>query len=166
MCNTDDILYCFDESGDIEPFYAVLSKLWRMGVLKDWNSFLSGKKWERIPIPTYQFERTEYWIEPVAYEAKKQERKERCYTIRSDEQMSGFVETLGFLEKKIAEIWEDELGIKPVGAEDGFFQLGGSSLKAAKVNEIINDFFGTDLSLRDFLESQTIRALKNRILTL
>ena len=166
MCNTDGVLYCFDETGSIDTFYAVLSKLWSLGALKDWNSFLSGKKGERIPLPTYQFERTEYWIEPVAYAAKKQERKERCYNIRNEEQMIGFVEPLGFLEKKIAEIWEDELGIKPVGAADGFFQLGGSSLKAAKVNEIINDFFGTDLSLRDFLENQTIGELKNRILTL
>ena len=37
------------------------------------------------------------------------------------------------LEKKLAQIWVEELQVKVVGIEDDFFELGGNSLSAARV---------------------------------
>ena len=158
--------FIFDKEGKIDSLYMLLARLWMRGDLKSWSAFQKGKEGEHIPIPAYQFDRQIYWMEPMAIELKKPEETEDSYYIRTEEQMTGYVEPSGFMEKKIAEIWEKELGIKPVGATDGFFQLGGTSLAAAKVNGLLCEYFDIELSLRDFLGSQTIRDLKRLIMTM
>lgn len=161
-----DGYFIFDIKGKMDALYQFLARLWKMGYLKSWSDFQKGKEGEHIPIPGYQFDRQIYWMEPMAIEAQKPEETEDFYHIRTKEQMEGYVEPSGFMEKKIADIWEKELGIKPVGATDGFFQLGGTSLAAAKVNGLLCEYFDVELSLRDFVESQTIRDLKRLIMTM
>lgn len=158
--------FIFDKKGKTESLYQLLARLWKMGYLKSWSAFQKGKEGEHIPIPAYQFDRQIYWMEPMAIEVKKPEETEDSYYIRTEEQMIGYVEPSGFMEKKMAEVWEKELGIKPVGATDGFFQLGGTSLVAAKVNGLLCEYFDIELSLRDFVGSQTIRDLKRLIMTM
>ena len=41
-----------------------LGKLWCMGGEIDWNAFYSNEKRNRVPLPTYPFQRQRYWIEP------------------------------------------------------------------------------------------------------
>jgi thioesterase domain-containing protein/acyl carrier protein len=65
----------------------------------------------------------------------------------------------GAVESALAQIWSDVLGIKPVGAEDDFFALGGSSLQAVDVIDQVEARFGTPLSLSAVIESPTIRGL-------
>jgi len=43
---------------------------------------------------------------------------------------TGLVAPVNDLERTILELWERELGIEPIGAEDDFFSLGGDSLAA------------------------------------
>jgi len=41
-----------------------LGKLWLAGVSIDWKSFYKNEARQRVPLPTYPFERSRYWIEP------------------------------------------------------------------------------------------------------
>ncbi len=41
-----------------------LGRLWLAGVEIDWFSFYADEKRQRVPLPTYPFERQRYWIEP------------------------------------------------------------------------------------------------------
>lgn len=41
-----------------------LGQLWLTGVELDWTSFHAHKRRQRLPLPTYPFERKRYWIEP------------------------------------------------------------------------------------------------------
>jgi acyl transferase domain-containing protein/acyl carrier protein len=41
-----------------------LGQLWLSGVSVNWDGFHADKKRERVPLPTYPFERQRYWIEP------------------------------------------------------------------------------------------------------
>ncbi len=63
------------------------------------------------------------------------------------------------LEKKVAEIWSEALGLKLIGIEDNFFELGGHSLSAVRIISKINSTLGKDISLREFYEAPTIKAL-------
>ncbi|GLZ31991.1 hypothetical protein Lesp02_41790 [Lentzea sp. NBRC 105346] len=63
------------------------------------------------------------------------------------------------LERAIAAIWEDVLGVRPVGRADGFTRLGGSSLQAAGVLTRIAADLGARPTLREFLESESLGGL-------
>jgi acyl carrier protein len=59
-------------------------------------------------------------------------------------------------EKKLAEIWEEALGVEKVGVNDDFFELGGHSLLATKLVVKIRGIFGTDLPLAKLFEGPTV----------
>lgn len=67
------------------------------------------------------------------------------------------------LEKKLAEIWSNELKVKPIGKTDDFFELGGHSLAAARIVTQINDILGREIRLSDFYQATTIQQLANFI---
>jgi acyl transferase domain-containing protein len=46
---------------------SAVGKLWLAGVEIEWSGFYAHERRQRIPLPTYPFERKRYWIErPVA----------------------------------------------------------------------------------------------------
>ncbi|UCH97090.1 MAG: SDR family NAD(P)-dependent oxidoreductase, partial [Candidatus Aminicenantes bacterium] len=63
------------------------------------------------------------------------------------------------IEQKIADIWQDILGIAPVGTRDDFFQLGGDSLLAVQTVSRLNKAFQAKLSAHTLLRETTIERL-------
>ncbi|MCP4146900.1 MAG: amino acid adenylation domain-containing protein [bacterium] len=59
-------------------------------------------------------------------------------------------------EKKLAEIWQDVLDIKPIGINDNFFEIGGHSLKAINIISKIKKTFQVDLPLPVLFEKPSI----------
>jgi acyl transferase domain-containing protein/thioesterase domain-containing protein/acyl carrier protein/2-polyprenyl-3-methyl-5-hydroxy-6-metoxy-1,4-benzoquinol methylase len=59
-------------------------------------------------------------------------------------------------ERIITEMWQDLLGIKQVGAQDNFFQLGGDSLLALQLVSKLRQRFNVELSHHAFLEAATV----------
>ncbi|MFF7279700.1 non-ribosomal peptide synthase/polyketide synthase [Streptomyces griseorubiginosus] len=62
------------------------------------------------------------------------------------------------VEELIAGIWRDALGVERVGVEDGFFDLGGDSIRALVVVGALRAA-GHDLAVRDVLAARTVAAL-------
>jgi acyl carrier protein len=62
-------------------------------------------------------------------------------------------------ERRIADIWQEVLGLPQVGAEDNFFELGGHSLLASKILARLHDAFGVQLTLRQLFEASTVAGL-------
>ena len=65
----------------------------------------------------------------------------------------------GDIELQLATVWEDLLGVTPIGVHDNFFELGGHSLLATRVLARIDAWFGVRLPLRAIFEAPTIRQL-------
>ncbi|MFD6906866.1 condensation domain-containing protein [Streptomyces sp. NPDC060077] len=59
-------------------------------------------------------------------------------------------------ERVLAAIWEDILGVEPVGAHDDFFDLGGHSLLAAQLISAVRDAFGVEVPVRAVMQSRTL----------
>jgi len=72
-----------------------------------------------------------------------------------------FVAPRNDIESKIAEIWEDVLGIKGIGVYDNFFRIGGDSLKAIRAASILSEKFNT--SINDIYKFQSIEQLASQI---
>jgi len=63
------------------------------------------------------------------------------------------------LERSLSEIWCDVLGVKSVGLEDDFFELGGDSIRAARVFIELERRCGIDRPMSLLAEAPTIASL-------
>ena len=79
---------------------------------------------------------------------------------------SQFVGPRNAIESRLAQSWQDLLGIEQVGVHDNFFALGGDSLLATRVISTIRQEFAVSdkfFSLKDFFERPQIEAIALRI---
>jgi thioesterase domain-containing protein len=60
------------------------------------------------------------------------------------------------LQRQLATIWEDLLGVRRIGIRDDFFDLGGHSLLAVKLLSAVEHVMGTHLPLTSLLSEPTI----------
>src|SRR4029079_12101753 len=74
-----------------------------------------------------------------------------------------FVPPRTTVEKLLAEIWCELLGVDEVGIHDNFFNLGGHSLIAIKVATRIREAFHQDINLDALCEAPTVAALAEMI---
>ena len=63
------------------------------------------------------------------------------------------------LEKEIASIWEQVLGVPKAGTSDNFFDLGGHSLLVIQVQRRLREATGREISITDMFRLPTISAL-------
>ncbi len=70
-----------------------------------------------------------------------------------------FVPPQGKTEVRLAGLWQEVLGISPIGAEDDFFDLGGHSLSAVRLFSRIETVFGRDIPLAEMLQARTVRSM-------
>jgi hypothetical protein len=67
------------------------------------------------------------------------------------------------IEKKLCALWQDALGIEPVGVHDNFFDLGGHSLLAVQVMATTNRVLKTSVPVAKLYEGLTVAFLASVI---
>jgi AMP-binding enzyme/Phosphopantetheine attachment site/AMP-binding enzyme C-terminal domain len=67
------------------------------------------------------------------------------------------------LEKRIATIWREVLGLPAVGMTDNFFDLGGHSLLIVQVLRRLHEVSAHEVSITDMFRLPTIRALASHL---
>jgi thioester reductase-like protein len=67
------------------------------------------------------------------------------------------------LEKQLAEIWQEVLGLEKIGIHDDFFELGGHSLLITQLLAKVRNAFNVDLPLKDLFNAPTIADLAERL---
>ncbi|WP_013334491.1 condensation domain-containing protein [Gloeothece verrucosa] len=60
------------------------------------------------------------------------------------------------LELQVTQIWQEVLGINPIGVHDNLLALGASSLSAARICERIQQTFNSQLSLAKIFQAPTV----------
>ncbi len=63
------------------------------------------------------------------------------------------------VERQVAAIWSEVLGLSSVGVHDNFFALGGHSLLATKVVSRVREATGVALPLRRLFDGPTVEGL-------
>ncbi len=120
----------------------------------EWRSFLRKRLPEHmVPSSFQRLEKTP--LTPagkIDYSALPQPCKER-------ESASGFVPPEGEAERIVAAIWQQELGVDSVGAQENFFDLGGHSLLLIRVQARLAEEFGKEIAALDLFRRTTVRSL-------
>jgi phthiocerol/phenolphthiocerol synthesis type-I polyketide synthase E len=158
-----------------------LGNLWLAGIEPDWNGVHRHESRSRTPLPTYPFERQRYWLTP----SKRPENKYAAepalaqqvaalpareivsydQSVASQNGDSGnsrphlgaeYFAPTNSTEQRIAHIWEELLGIHPIGIHDEFLRLGGNSLLGIRVAAELREAFQIDFPLEALFKSSTV----------
>ena len=57
----------YSGGADRELMLSALGKLWLTGKTVDWPGFYGEERRQRVPLPTYPFERQRHWVDPPAF---------------------------------------------------------------------------------------------------
>ena len=150
-----------------------LGRLWAAGAAPDWAGFAARERRRRVPLPTYPFERRRYLLEPRAPERRVPEAAVAApppeppvpRTPRLDARpalSTAWAGPRNALERTIAGVWQEVLGIDGLGIHDSFFELSGNSLLAIQIVSRLSAALGAELSVATLLANPTIAALAER----
>ena len=89
--------------------------------------------------------------EPVAEPAARAQ-----HYARPDDLATAYAPPETETEERIAEVWQELLGVDRVGVHDDFFALGGHSLLATQIIARLKDMFELELPLKVIFEAPTI----------
>lgn len=74
---------------------------------------------------------------------------------------TAFVAPRDSLELQLSSLWEEVLGVRPVGMTDNFFELGGHSLAAIRLFALIEKRMGRKVPLVTVFQGATVEHLAN-----
>lgn len=74
-----------------------------------------------------------------------------------------FVAPRTHVERKLADIWSNLLGVSQVGVQDNFFEMGGHSLLATQFVSRVREAFQVEMPLRQLFEQPTIAGVAKLI---
>jgi NAD(P)-dependent dehydrogenase (short-subunit alcohol dehydrogenase family)/acyl carrier protein len=72
---------------------------------------------------------------------------------------TGYVPPGSAVERTVADVWQELLGIAEIGRHDDFFALGGHSLLAIQIISRLRDIFDVELSLHSLFDGPTVAEL-------
>jgi amino acid adenylation domain-containing protein len=70
-----------------------------------------------------------------------------------------FKEPVGEIEARLKAVWEKTLGVRPIGVNENFFELGGDSLLAADMLIQVQEVFGKKIALSTLINEGTVEDL-------
>jgi phthiocerol/phenolphthiocerol synthesis type-I polyketide synthase E len=160
-----------DEHSDVAFLLRTLGKLWLAGVQVNWSEFFVHEQRQRLPLPTYPFERQRYWIDaPGIGQPTQFSSSENTQLTQKREPIhlrpnlhNAYVAPTNEVQRSLTEIWQQFLGIGNIGIHDDFFELGGDSLQAVQLLSQLSETFQTSLSPHSLLQAPTIATLAQLI---
>lgn len=152
---------------NLKQLFETIRKVYEKGVLIDWTHFYADEHRFKIPLPTYPFERKRYWIEtnqsiPKHPQNPTLQTKQQTFQPRPSMNTPYEIPRNEY-EIQLAQLWENALGLKPIGINDNFFDLGGCSLEATTLLSSMNAQFKKKIALKDFYSSPTIKEIASLI---
>jgi thioesterase domain-containing protein/malonyl CoA-acyl carrier protein transacylase len=152
-----------DQQPDVAYLLRTLGQLWLAGVAIDWAQLHWGKRRQRVRLPTYPFERQRHWVEqhqPAHRPAIHQRDTEApAYATAADRPRIEEPRAASDLERTITLIWQEVLGIAPIGVQDNFFDLGGDSLTAIHLLSRLGQALNMAMPSHSLFQAPTIGAL-------
>ncbi|HEX4460307.1 MAG TPA: acyltransferase domain-containing protein, partial [Polyangia bacterium] len=155
-----------DEQSDQAYLMTALGRLWIAGAEIDWAALHAPARPRRVSLPTYPFERERYWIDPLATAPMTESATTMTAPRALHERPRALAEAAPIrseVERAIVAIWQQLLGIRDIGVDDDFFELGGSSLVMTQVLNQLQRTFDVPLTIRELFLHPRVAALATLI---
>lgn len=147
--------------------------LWIRGHNLNW-SMLVGEDPRRVSLPTYQFDKTSYWVpsqEEQGLQTKVNEvvnhaeTKPKANSIKQPRPnfSTPYEPAQTDTQSQLLAILETILGIEGLGIHDDFFEAGGNSLMLGILLAQIQEVFSVTLSFVALINDANVRALSEHI---
>ncbi len=157
-----------ETQSDYEFLLQAWGQLWQAGFQVSGEKFFAGEQRYRVRLPGYPLERQRYWLEPrrlptMAVGADLPVEEAGAEVVPAPPVVSRAVATpyvapRNEVERTLAAIWAELIGVEVVGIHDNFFELGGDSLATLQVGGRAKQA-GLMLSPRQIMERPTIAQL-------
>jgi thioesterase domain-containing protein len=134
--------------GDLEALLGAVGKFWCMGGEIDWAAFSREERRQRVPLPTYPFERHEYLLGVEQSAVPPPAPIMKAPLVGRDA-----------IEQALAEIWREALGVASLRPDDHFFDAGGSSLIALQLRTRVKQRLGVALPIHVLIENPRFNQL-------
>ncbi len=145
-----------EHGSDVAFILKTIGKLWLAGIDFNWQKLYREESRQRLPLPTYPFERKRYWIDngstidsPSDSDKQKSVKSEitkEQYNKRSRDEVS----------QLITDIWKECLGVDHLNIHDNFFNLGGHSLMAVRIINEIKTKLNIKISISELINNPVI----------
>lgn len=155
-----------------------LGQLWLYGLHIDWKEFYRDERRYRVSLPGYPFEGKRYWLEPgsagflSSTVSAPLAEAGPVTEVSTDAPGPGgelprvsenYAAPQSELEKVIAHLWQEFLGVEQVGIHDNFFFLNGNSLLATQLKARLMQDYPVEIPMNRFYEDPTIAHLASLI---
>ncbi len=169
------VLQSLPHANDPQPadghLLTTLGRLWLQGAPIDWEAYYAHEQRQRVPTPTYAFDRQRYWIDAPAHPEHDSATAHEAgpdpvpasNLYARPALATDFAAPRDDLERRISAIWSDLLGIDPIGIHDSFFELGGHSLSGTLLLARLRDAYQVDVPLKTLFEAPTIAGLAQSV---
>ena len=154
------IIFDYEQMNDADdPILKVIDGLYMAKYDINWNEYKKDYHGKHIELPFYEFEKSRCWLRDEPRE------NNQTFSLANQEIMDNFIidDAATELEKDIAKLWLETLGIKKLSINDDFFELGGDSLKTTHIIQKINKRFNLKLNFEDIFDFPTVRLFSNYI---
>jgi acyl transferase domain-containing protein/thioesterase domain-containing protein len=127
---------------DVEYLMKKIGALWLYGTKIDWTGFYAGEKRNRVPLPLYPFDKLYYSVDlqvqnlisavqegGIQFAKQTHPPSTTPPTHIRPGQKTPYVAPRNKAEQLLARMWEEILGIRPIGIHDNLLEMGVTSLK-------------------------------------
>ncbi|MGI5479411.1 beta-ketoacyl synthase N-terminal-like domain-containing protein [Streptomyces lavendofoliae] len=149
--------------GEVLDWHDLLAGLWTAGCPVE---PLAAPPRRRVRLPRYPFSRTRHWIAAAPAVPAPRTASSTCGTAESAPVDGGAGDeggTHGDIDALVARSWQEAFGGEPLKPEDNFFDLGGTSLQAARLITVVNDLLLVEAHLQDLYEHSSLGAFTTRV---
>ncbi len=147
--------------GDYSYLLSAMGALWECGVVIDWAGYHGSERRQRVPLPTYPFQKQRYWIDLNKPKTSISEIKldRRSVEVVSDNTVADGARIDPDIVARLANICQSLIGIEKLDINKNFFDLGGDSLLAVQFGKRVEKEFSVSLPLVKLFQFPNIASL-------
>jgi len=146
-------------------FLKKIGKLWLHGADVDWNAYWSGQKRYRVPLPTYPFDRQPYPVDiPLDFLSQNPGTitaapTQPLHAAQRPEQKATYAAPRNKAEELLTGMWQELLGISPLGIHDNLLDLGVNSINGITFINRLKEQLGEIIHITAIFDAPTVAEL-------